>query len=90
MLGNVGSARCVFTLRGGRCRPARRGAALRFGDIAGAHFIGDIGAALLGRFMSARCGKVEPLVRLDQIAAHPMAAGRKGDAQIEERVHIPL
>lgn len=66
------------------------GTALGFGDLSRGHFIGDIGAAHGGVFMSANGGEIEPLVRFDQVALGTVASGREGDAKIEAGVKVSV
>src|SRR5579863_9616994 len=74
----------------GRCGDPLAGATLGFGDFAGGHLFGDVGAAGLGLFMASHAGEVEPLMRFDEVARDAMAAGRIEYAKVETSIGIAL
>ena len=64
------------------------GLALRFGDLARGHFLGNVGPAFLGHDAAVQGREVEPFVRLDQVDANPAAARRISDAEFVERLNV--
>src|SRR6185295_19525975 len=64
------------------------GLALRFGDLAGGHVLGDVGPAFLGEAVALEGGKVEPFVRFDHVDGDAAAAGRISDAELVERLDV--
>jgi hypothetical protein len=64
----------------GRAQPLAR-AALRFGDLAGGHVFGHVGAGAGGVCVAGKRSQIEPFVRLDQIVADPLRVGREGRAR---------
>src|SRR6516162_9561420 len=74
--------------------PARRDdpftrSALGFGDLARSHLLGNVGATQLRRLVTGDRGKIEPLVRFDEIARYAMAASGKSDTEIEIGTDAP-
>lgn len=65
-------------------------ASLGFGDFARGHFVGNVGAAMGGFLMSASSGKVEPLVRFNQIAGRAVASCGERNAQIKAGPRLTL
>src|SRR6185503_6352099 len=72
----------------GRFGEPGAGLALGFGDLAGGHLLGDLGAAFLAAAAAAQGGEVEPFVRLDEIDIEAVRAGLISDAELVERVRI--
>jgi dipeptidyl aminopeptidase/acylaminoacyl peptidase len=74
---------------GGGCEPGA-GLTLRLGDLARAHLLGNLRSTGLCFAAAVQRGKVEPLMRLDEVDFGAAGAGRISNAKLVERVGVAL